>query len=58
MGLRMKNYGGSLKNPVFIGRLTKNQCIGEIAKKGWAWTVCRFKELLDKKEEMVFLKGG
>ena len=54
----MKNYGGSLKNPIFIGRLTKNQCIGEIAKKGWAWTVCRFKELLDEKEEMVFLKGG
>ena len=58
MGLRIKNYGGSLKNSIFSGRFMKNQCIGGDAKEGWAWTVCRFKELLDEKEEVVFLKGG
>ena len=30
----MKNYGGSLKNPIFRGRFTKNQCTGGIALKG------------------------
>ena len=50
IGLRMKNYGGSLKNPFFFFLW------GEFAKK--AWTVCRFKRGPDKKEGGgVFKKG-
>ena len=42
MGLRMKNYIGSLKNPIFRG-FTKNQYVGGNCLKGGVWTVGRFK---------------
>ena len=35
----------------------KNQYRGGIAQKGEAWTVCRFKGGLGKKERVVFLSG-
>ena len=46
MGFRMNNYGGSLKNPVFRGRFTKNQY--------------RFKVWLGEKEggSMFLMWGG
>ena len=52
---RMKNikyYEGSLKNPLFMGRVTKNQYIGGDYLKGvgGAGTVCRFKWGLGEKE--------
>ena len=34
MRLRMKNYGGSLRNPICRGRFMKNQCIVEATGKG------------------------
>ena len=34
----------------------KNQYTGELSKKGGGWTVCRFKEGLGEKEEVVFLR--
>ena len=45
MGLRIRNYGGSLRYPVFRGRFTKNQYVGgNCLKRGrGAWAVCRFK---------------
>ena len=61
MGLRMKNYGDSLKNPIFRERFTKNQCIERkcLKRGGGALTVCRFRggECLAKKRGGVFLKG-
>ena len=37
----------------------KNQYrVGGIAYKGGAWKVCRFKEGLNKKEGVVFSRGG
>ena len=37
---------------------TRNQYRGRLPKKGWgAWTVCRFKERLSKKERVLFLRG-
>ena len=52
MGLRMKNYAGSLKNPIFMGEFTKNQYIGE-DKRG-PWTACSFKRGPGKKEGRYF----
>ena len=43
MGLRKKNYGDSMKYPIFRGRLTKNHY--------------RFKMRLNEKEGLIFLKG-
>ena len=37
MGLKMKNYGESLKNPIFKKRFTKNQCIRGNYLKGRLW---------------------
>ena len=48
MGLMMKN--------LFLG-FTKNQYRGGIAQKG-AWTVCRFKGGLGKKEGGGVFEGG
>ena len=48
----MKYFWGSLKNPIFKGdgRFTKNQYRGGGLPKRGAWTVCRFKGGLSKKE--------
>ena len=58
MVLRMKNVnilGGSLKNPTFRGEGGSQKTNVEgIAWKGGAWTVCRFKGRLGKKEGVVF----
>ena len=35
----------------------KNQYIREVASKGRAWTVSRFKRRLEEKEGVVFLRG-
>ena len=44
-------YGGSLKNPILMGGgFTKNQYIGGDCLKREAWTICRFKRRLSKKE--------
>ena len=43
MGLRMKSYGGSLKNPIFRGWFMKNQYIWGNCLKKEAWAVYRFK---------------
>ena len=48
MGLRMKNFNiVELKKPIYWG-----DCL-----RGVAWTVCRFKRGLGKKEGVVFLRG-
>ena len=53
----MKNYGGSLKNPIFRGRFTKNEYIGKNCRKRGALKVCGFKGGLVKKRWVVFLSG-
>ena len=60
MVLRMKDFGGSLKNPTFKRGFIKNQYRGWRLPKQWgAWTVCCFKVGLGKKEGVVFLiRGG
>ena len=60
MGLRMKNFGGSLKNPIFLGGGVHEKPIyrWELPKKEGAWTVCRFRRgLAEKEEEGVFERG-
>ena len=58
-GLKYEKLWGFTKKSNFYWEVNEKPMYrGGIAKKGWAWTVCRFKELLDEKEEMVFLKGG
>ena len=55
MGLSMKNYGGSLKNPIFIGRLTKNQCIGGgLPKKDGLGQFVDLRSCLTKKRRWCF----
>ena len=60
-------YGGSLKNLILRrggggggGLFTKNPIFrkrgGRGCQKTWAWTVCRFKRGLGKKERVVFLR--
>ena len=59
--VRMKNFnilGGSPKNMIFTGGSQKKQYTGGNCLKRKAWTVCRFKRRLYKKEGVVFLRGG
>ena len=52
-------YGGSLKNLILSRRgegFRKTQYLGGGCQKTWAWTVCRFKRGLGKKERVVFLR--
>ena len=51
------NIMGSLKNPIFKWRLTKNQYIGRNCLKSGAWAVCRFKGGLVKKRRRCFWVG-
>ena len=48
MDEKFKYYGGSLKNLIFKGRVVKNQYIGGNCLKKGAWTVLRFKGVLEK----------
>ena len=51
----MKGLWGSQENSSFRGEgVTKKQCIGGIAEKGGAWTVCRFKGGLTRKRGWSF----
>ena len=60
MGLRMKNYGGSLKNPIFGGdEFTKNQYIGEnCLKKRGLGQFAGLGGVLLKKRKKEFLRGA
>ena len=51
--------GLRIKNLILLG-VTKNQYGEELAKKGGAWKVCRFKRGggLARKRGLVFLRGG
>ena len=42
MGLRMENYGGSLKNSI-LWEFHEKSIYRGIASKGGAWRVCKFK---------------
>ena len=53
MGLRMKSYGGSLKNPIFRGRFMKNQYIWGNCLKKEALAVYRFKGEAQQKRRGV-----
>ena len=39
-------------------RVTKKTRYSSVAEMGKVWAVCRFKDSLDKKEEVVFLREG
>ena len=48
------NIFGAHRKIKFLERVMKNRYIGALPKKREAWTVCRFKGELDKKEGGVF----
>ena len=48
------NIFGVHRKIIFLERVMKNRYIGSLPKKREAWTVCRFKGELDKKEGGVF----
>ena len=53
--------GCGLKDEKLGGFTKKSNFYREVNEKPfhrWAWIVCKFKELLHEKEEVVFLKGG
>ena len=59
MGLRMKNYGGLLKNPIFRGEVHEKPMYREELPKKGVWTVCKFKGgAWHKGGSLVFLKGA
>ena len=50
-------YGVSLKNLIFRGGFIKKTIYrGDCLEREGAWTVCRLKRGLDKKDRVVFLK--
>ena len=51
---KLQHFWGSQKNQIFREGYEKPIYIGALPKKREAWTVCRFKGELDKKEGGVF----
>ena len=59
MKLMIKNYGGSLKNPIFTGGEVHENPIyrSELPEKEGAWTVFRFKKEVGKKKAAGVFDG-
>ena len=57
-GLKYEKLWGFTKKSNFYWEVNEKPMYRGNCQKRMGLAVCRFKELLDEKEEMVFLKGG